>query len=176
MDLLTLAIADGKGCFDDAEANQQLSGAPPLTWKASSNARGAAEGARRLRKLGNLDGAAEAFEAAARSGHPDAAGCCGMAGDCYGRAGQLEAALRAFSAAVELEPDAGKHWHGRAFTLRMLGRDVEAAQDAARAVAEGCDAAEKLLNELAPQTTWVQCQAVEAPVAGDELRAGDDRL
>ena len=121
MDLLTMAQLDGQGCFEDAEENPQLEGAPPLTWTESAAARQAAEAARSLKERGDFGAAAEQYAAALSAGHPNRAACHGKRADCLGRVGRLEEALAEFERAVELAPTSGAHRYGKAYTLRMLG-------------------------------------------------------
>lgn len=121
MDLLTMAQLDGQGCFEDAEENPQLEGAPPLTWTESAAARQAAEAARSLKERGDFEAAAEQYAAALSAGHPNRAACHGKRADCLGRVGRLEEALAEFGRAVELAPTSGAHRYGKAYTLRMLG-------------------------------------------------------
>ena len=126
MDLLTMAQLDGQGCFEDAEENPQLEGAPPLTWTESAAARQAAEAARSLKERGDFGAAAEQYAAALSAGHPNRAACHGKRADCLGRVGRLEEALAEFERAVELAPTSGAHRYGKAYTLRMLGPPLPA--------------------------------------------------
>jgi tetratricopeptide (TPR) repeat protein len=71
-------------------------------------------------------------------------GRCSRA-DCFGRAGQYEAAAAAFTSALRLDSSNAMCWYGRGTAHKLLGQHRDALADAERAANLGHEPGKQLL-------------------------------